>query len=232
MKKKTRNDTEEALKTISADRQRSNLLRKPEQRVLAWFVQRVPAKVTSNMFTFLGFLGSLIVLAAFIMAAFIDRTWLLLGIAGLMINWFGDSLDGRLAIYRHKSRKWWGFSLDLSVDWISTVLIGMGYVIYSDGIWEIVGYLFVAMYAWAMINTLMRYRITSQYTIDTGLLGPTEARLIIAAILITEVLVKDSIHAFLTSAALLLLAVNIYQLVNLLKVADERDKMEKENNKT
>ena len=66
------------------------------------------------------------------MAAYWDRLYLLLR-ARLIINWFGDSLDGRLAYYRNKPRKWYGFSLDITVDWFTTLLIGAGYAIYTSG---------------------------------------------------------------------------------------------------
>jgi hypothetical protein len=79
------------------------------------------------------------------------------------------------------------------VDWIGTILIGLGFVIYTEGVGELLGYGFVVLYGWAMITTLLRYKITGDYTIDSGLLGPTEVRIIVSAILLTEVLIKDTI---------------------------------------
>lgn len=66
-----------------------------------------------------------------VLATCINRYYLLLNIIGFIINWFGDSLDGRLAIYRNKSRKHYGFSLDLTVDWLTTVVVGLGFIIYN-----------------------------------------------------------------------------------------------------
>lgn len=227
MKPNTSQVAQEILKIISKDRIRTNLLRNSEQKALASLVQRVPSWVFPDLLTFVGFLGSLTVLLSFILATYINRYFLLLSLAGFFINWFGDSLDGRLAIYRNKSRKWYGFSLDLSVDWITTIVIGLGFVFYTEGIGELLGYGFVVLYGWAIITTLLRYKITGEYTIDSGLLGPTEVRIIISAILLTEVLIKDSIVWVSGLACIILLIVDIHDLLKLLKVAGDRDENEK-----
>jgi phosphatidylserine synthase len=44
-----------------------------------------------------------------------------MGYFGFAINWFGDSLDGRIAYYRNTPRKWYGFALDCIMDWLSLV---------------------------------------------------------------------------------------------------------------
>ena len=150
-----------------------------------------------------------------------------IGIIGFAINWFGDSLDGRLAYYRHRSRRWYGFSLDLTVDWLTTILIGWGYITYVNGIWEMLGYGFVAMYGWAIIITLIRYKVTGKYSIDSGLFGPTEVRIIICLILISEVLITNAIHYSAAAACILLFLVNFLDTFRLLRLADERDKEEK-----
>ena len=139
MKPNTSLVAQEILKIISKDRIRTNLLRNSEQKALVSLVQHIPSWVSPDLLTFVGFLGSLTVLLSFILATYINRYFLLLSLAGFFINWFGDSLDGRLAIYRNKSRKWYGFSLDLSVDWITTIVIGLGFVFYTEGAGELLG---------------------------------------------------------------------------------------------
>lgn len=214
----------EILKTISKDRSRTNLFKTFEQKTLVFLVQRIPSWINSDMLTFIGFIGSLIVLSSFILAAYIHRNYLFLGLLGFVINWFGDSLDGRLAYFRNQPRKWYGFSLDLTVDWITTILIGCGYMIYTDGNWKMLGFGFVVMYGWAMITTLLRYKVTGKYIIDSGWFGPTEVRIIISAIMVTEVLLPGS----LVYSAIIIVAVlfftNIADTRKLLKVADGLDK--------
>ena len=231
--KNPKNKDIDALSKISKDRNRTNLLKKYEQPLLAYLVQRIPSWVSSNMLTVTGFVGSLIIMGSFISAKFFDRYWLLLGVLGLVINWFGDSLDGRVAYYRNKSRKWYGFSLDFTVDWISNIITGFAYIIYVTGYPKMLGYCFVVLYGWAMIMALLRYKIVDKYTIDSGFLGPTEVRFVIAFMLILEVFVEGSIVYYGAIICIVLFIVNIIDFGKLLKMADERDIEErriKENN--
>jgi phosphatidylglycerophosphate synthase len=209
---------------IFSDRTRTNLLKNGEQRLLTFLVQHIPSWITSDMMTVLGFLGSMVVSASFIMAAYLHDTWLLLGLLGFLISWFGDSLDGRLAYYRKKPRKLYGFVLDITIDWISIILIGYGYIVYSEGNWEILGYIFVVLYGWEMIIALMRYKITGKYSIDSGILGPTEARIIISSLMVLEVLVKGSIKYSALFVVILVLVRNIIDTGKLLKISDDMDK--------
>lgn len=230
MKKPISEEIREIIKRISADRSRTNLLRNHEQRAIAFFLQRIPSWVTSDMLTFLGFVGTMITFAGFVLATYIHHGYLLLGVAGFAINWFGDSLDGRLAYYRKRPRKWYGFSLDLSIDWISTIILGWGYVFYAPDQWEMVGSGFVVLYGWAMIVALVRYKVTGNYTIDSGGLGPTELRIIISAILIAEVFVRGSILYAGVTACLLLFIIDIKDTIKLIRMANEKDIAERESN--
>ncbi|NTV84817.1 MAG: CDP-alcohol phosphatidyltransferase, partial [Bacteroidales bacterium] len=72
----------EVLNAISRDRIRTNLLRNPEQKAIAFLVQRIPAWISSNMLTAIGFSGNVIVFLGFILASFFGRNYLLLGILG------------------------------------------------------------------------------------------------------------------------------------------------------
>ncbi len=125
------------LKVIATDRNRTNILREWEQKTIAYLVQKVPSRITSDGLTAIGFFGNLLVASSFVLGAYLNRYWLLMSLLGFVINWVGDSLDGRLAYYRNKPRKWYGFSLDVSVDWVGTFLIGLGYTIYAPRDMEI-----------------------------------------------------------------------------------------------
>ncbi len=224
---KSRN-SEAVFDAISKDRHRTNILRKYEQKALVFLVQRIPSFISSDMLTGIGFIGSLITVFSFILATYVDRNFLLLGILGFLVNWFGDSMDGRVAYYRNTPRKWYGFSLDITVDWLTTILIGYGYMVYTDGVWEMLGFVFVVMYGWAMITTLLRYKVTGKYTIDSGLFGPTEVRVLISAILIAEVLFEGSIVYSALAACVILFIINIIDTRKLVSLANDRDLAEKQ----
>jgi phosphatidylglycerophosphate synthase len=219
----------DVLKAISKDRDRTNLLKNGEQRALAYLVQRVPSWMNSDMLTAIGFVGNIIVFLGFVLATHFSKYYLLLGVPGFFISWIGDSLDGRLAYYRNIPRKNYGFTLDITIDWISIILIGCGFIIYVDGIFDLLGYGFVVLYAWEMIIALIRFKITGKYSIDSGKLGPTEARIIIITLLVIEVLCQGSIIYSTSVIVVGLFIVNIIDTNKLLKIADMIDK--EENNK-
>jgi len=214
-------------KKLFSDRKRTNLLRGFEQRSIAYLVTVVPGFITPNILTGIGFVGGLFVLAGFVLASYLERTFLLLGVFGLLVNWFGDSLDGRIAYYRNIPRKWYGFSLDIIMDWINTVIMGLGFIIYLGEGYELLSYFFVSLYGWAMIITQLRYKITDRYTIDAGTVGPTEIRAIISLIFVLEVLFPGTVNVFSALVVLILLIVNIVDTGKLLKLGDARDLEEK-----
>ncbi len=219
------NQTERA-KTIFQDRKRTNILKTYEQQLISFLVKKTPLFITSNTLTFIGFLGSLLVFTGFLLATYLNRNYLLLGVIGFIINWYGDSLDGRIAYYRNTPRKWFGFALDIIMDWVATVFIGLGYVVYAKEELELAAFLFVVLYGWAMIISQIRYKITDNYTIDAGLLGPTEIRILLALVLVMEVIFKDSIQFFAITMCTLLFVINCIDTRNLLKLGDIRDREE------
>jgi phosphatidylglycerophosphate synthase len=218
--------TGEVKDSLFQDRVRTNLFRKLEQTAITYLVRRIPSWISSDMLTAIGFSGSFIVFLSFILATYFNRSFLLLCILGFTINWFGDSLDGRVAYYRKKPRRHYGFTLDITIDWLGIILIGYGFIIYTKGIWELLGYGFIVMYGWEIIIALMRYRLTGKYSIDSGILGPTEVRIVISAILLTEVVISGSIIYLSIAAVVIMFFVNIIDTRKLLKLADQMDIVE------
>lgn len=207
-----------------SDRKRTNVLKKAEQLTIVFLLPKVPKFISPNLLTLLGTLGSGFVFLAFVLGTYLTNWYLLLGIIGLAINWLGDSLDGRLAYYRNIPRRWYGFALDIIADWIGIVLIGFGYYIYAKNGTQIVAFAFVALYGWSIIISQLRYKITNEYSIDSGFVGPTELRFIIALILITEVLFQGSITYLAGLITIVLFIINIIDSLKLLKLGDLRDK--------
>lgn len=214
-------------KKLFQDRKRTNILSNPEQRLITFFLPRIPSWISSDGLTAIGFFGSLMIMCSFLLAEYVNRYLLLLAIVGFFVQWFGDSLDGRLAFYRNKSRKWYGFALDIVMDWVSTVMIGLGYVFYAAEDFKYSGFALVALYGWAMIISQLRYKITDRYTIDAGLLGPTEIRVIICLVLLLEVFVPFSINYCVIVICVILFFINIVDTKKLLDMGDARDKTEK-----
>lgn len=214
-------------KSIFKDRKRTNILRIGEQAAIYFLVNRTPGFITPNILTGIGMAGSVLVLVSFLLAFYLNIYFLLLGIAGLTLNWWGDSLDGRIAYFRNIPRKWYGFSLDIIMDWLSVVLMGLGYIVYAKDTFELAGFVLVVLYGWAMIIAQLRYKITDQYTIDSGVVGPTEIRVVIAFIFLLEVLVPGSLDYCIIAICVVLFIINLVDTNKLLALGDLRDKAEK-----
>jgi phosphatidylglycerophosphate synthase len=151
-----------------------------EKRALHWLAARLPAGVHSDHLTALGLLAMLAAGAAY---AFSGRyPWLLLVVnALLVVNWFGDSLDGTLARYRNRCRPRYGFYVDHVVDMFGAafVLGGLGLSAYMSP-WIAAGVLIV--YFMLAIHVYLATYALGVFKIAFGGLGGTELRLVAAAV--------------------------------------------------
>lgn len=215
------------LRTIAQDRDRTNILRNSEQKSIAYLVQRVPKWLTSDGLTAIGFFGNLFIGLSLVLAVYVSDVFLLLSLIGFVVNWYGDSLDGRLAYYRNIPRKWYGFSLDVTVDWVGLSLIGFGFFIYALPQWKWLGFVFIVLYGWEMITAQLRYKVTGKYSIDSGIFGPTELRIILMIIITLEYFFRGSVYYAISLSCLVLVVTNLMDMIKLLKDADSRDIMEK-----
>ena len=213
-------DTKQA---ISQDRKRTNILHDHELSLIAYLVERLPKWMTSNMLTSIGLMGNILVGLLMFIASIYGPIWLLLTPLAFFINWFGDSLDGRLAYYRGKPRKWFGFCLDIVVDWLGIIAIGLGYYSYVAPGWKLIGFIFVVLYGAEMIISQLRYKVTDKYSIDSGLLGPTEVRIILALLFCSEFFITGSIHWIGLAVSIVLLIAFLTDFRQLLQLADQRD---------
>ena len=158
-----------------AQRIQTSILNPLEKKVLVYLAQRLPAWVTSDMLTFVGFLGALIMAAGYGLSN-LDLHWLWLSCFGLLVNWFGDSLDGSLARVRNTQRKTYGFFIDHNVDVINETImfIGVGaspLVNMSFAMFALIAYFMLSVYVYIDCHLKGEMRLTY------GGLGPTEFRL-------------------------------------------------------
>ena len=158
-----------------AQRIQTSVLNPYEKKILVWLAQRMPAWVTSDMLTFVGFVGALIMATGYSLSN-LDLRWLWLSCFGLFVNWFGDSLDGSLARVRNTQRKTYGFFIDHNVDVINETImfIGVGVsplVNLSFAMFALVAYFMLSVYVYIDCHLKGEMRLTY------GGLGPTEFRL-------------------------------------------------------
>jgi len=161
----------------TAKREMSFLLARPERRLLLWIAPRLPAGWTPDLLTAIGVLGALIVGLGYALAKF-HPAWLWLASGGLVVNWFGDSLDGTLARVRHIERPKYGYYLDHAVDAITTTVIGTGiglsgYVALPVALGIVIAYL------WLSINVYLESAVFNLFDLGFGIFGPTEMRILL-----------------------------------------------------
>ena len=105
-----------------AKRQNRSFLAEAEQTAIRAILPRIPANIKSLDLTVIGMIGSL--MAAIGLVGCYWSYWLLIPtIAGVALNWFGDSLDGSLARFRKEERPRFGFLVDHTCDLFSQIVI-------------------------------------------------------------------------------------------------------------
>jgi phosphatidylglycerophosphate synthase len=212
----------------SIDRSRTNLLRGLEQPTLLFLCRVMPRFLTPDLLTAIGMVGTLIIFAAFYFASVThDKIYLVWAVLGFAINWFGDSLDGRIAYYRNTPRKWYGFALDCVMDWISLVFMSAGFFLYIDDYFKLFVFLFACNYGWVVIMAQLKYKITDKYSIDPGPIGPTEVRILLCLVIIAEWYFGNILIYFSTIGNIIFLVINLVDTFKLLKLGNERDAEEK-----
>ena len=163
-----------------SERIQTSILSRVEKKALVWLAGRQPRWVTSDFLTFVGVMGA-VLFAVGGMLAHIDLHYLWLGSLGLVVNWYGDSLDGTLARVRHTQRPIYGFFIDHTLDALAPCLfclgLGLSPVMRMDVALLIMGgYLCLSIYTY--ISTI----IIDEFRLTYGKLGPTEVRLILIAV--------------------------------------------------
>src|SRR5581483_416797 len=103
-----------------ATRLQHSFLAIPEKRLLVWMAEHTPDWINSDHLTVVGFAAQLLTGTSYALARG-NRAWLLIAIAFLVLNWFGDSMDGTLARVRHQQRPRYGFYVDHMLDSIGAV---------------------------------------------------------------------------------------------------------------
>ena len=107
--------------------------------------------------------------------------WLWVASGLLVVQWFGDSLDGTLARVRGIERPTYGYYLDHLVDAIATAAIGIGLGL-SPLMLLSIGTLIVVAYLILSINVYLESYALRPLLDRLRLIGPTEVRLILIAL--------------------------------------------------
>ncbi len=163
-----------------SERVRAAITADIEKRALVALAHRLPGWVNSDHLTVIGVIGAIGTGAGYALSVF-HVHWLWLASAMLVVNWYGDSLDGTLARVRHAQRPRYGYYLDHAVDAFTTVLIGVGIGL-SPFVSLYAGLGIVILYLLMSINVYLESAVFDEFKMDYGLIGPTEARILLIAL--------------------------------------------------
>ncbi|WP_422014694.1 CDP-alcohol phosphatidyltransferase family protein [Reyranella sp.] len=163
----------------SLTRSNQGWLSVPEQRVIAWIVPRLPRWMSPDFLTALGFGASLGALAAYALTPS-DPAWLWVVNVALIVNWFGDSLDGAVARRRRAERPRYGFFLDQSVDVLSQFLFAIGLGLSGFVSMEVAA-IGLATYLMMTAQSLLRAEVSRTFHLASAGFGLTEVRCLLLA---------------------------------------------------
>lgn len=158
----------------------TSILNSLEKKVLIWLAERQPKWMTSDMLTYIGTVGAIIIAIGYILSSR-NINYLWLSTLGFIINWYGDSLDGTLARVRNTQRPVYGYYIDHTVDAINEVVIFMG--IGLSGLMHL-EFSLMALVAYFLItiNVSINAHLKKEFKLTYAGLGPTEFRLIMIII--------------------------------------------------
>jgi phosphatidylglycerophosphate synthase len=159
-----------------AVRIQTSILNAGEKKILIWLAHRQPQWMTSDILTYIGTFGAIIIASGYILAS-LNINFLWLSSLGFIINWYGDSLDGTLARVRNRQRPIYGYYIDHTVDCINEFLIFLGIGLSGLMHFEL-ALLILTVYFMLTINVSINAHLKKEFRLTYAKLGPTEFRII------------------------------------------------------
>ena len=162
-----------------AARLQQSFLASTEKRLLVWMAERTPAWINSDHLTILGFAAQLMTGISYALAR-----WSHLGLLGaigfLILNWFGDSMDGTLARVRQKQRPRYGFYVDHMLDSVGAVAL-MGGLALSGCMTPAIAIGLLVLFLLLSIQSYLATYVLGEFRMSFWTFGPTELRLLLVA---------------------------------------------------
>jgi archaetidylinositol phosphate synthase len=140
---------------------------------------RLPSWVTPDHLTALGLAGALLAAAGYVASRW-SIDWLWAASAGLLINWFGDSLDGTLARLRKIERPRYGFFLDHTSDLFAQSIVFLALGLSPCARFD-VACLGLIAFLMVFVYTLICTEVHKTLRITYFGFGPTEIRALLFA---------------------------------------------------
>jgi len=156
-------------------RDHDSVLAASEKRLLVRMAGRLPAWVNSDHLTFTGTVAMLGIGAAY----WAGGAALLMVIPLLVLNWFGDSLDGTLARVRKQERPRYGYYVDHVLDAVGFAAL-FGGLMLGGHMTATIGLGFLAAYYLLVAEISMATHARGRFKMAFMKVGPTELRILLA----------------------------------------------------
>jgi phosphatidylglycerophosphate synthase len=161
-------------------RQHNSVLAAAEKRALIWIAQRLPSWINSDHLSALGLAAMAGAGASFWVAQSDPIAGALLVVLCLLLNWFGDSLDGTVARVRDQQRPRYGYYVDHVLDLAGTALLFAGLAA-SGYMSPMIASLVVAAFFLVSAETYLATHARGVFKMAFIGIGPTELRILLAA---------------------------------------------------
>jgi phosphatidylglycerophosphate synthase len=160
-------------------RENSSVLAAVEKRLLIRIARKLPPVINSDHLTDLALLS---MFGAGLCFALIPRSgWFAAAFVGLLvINWFGDSLDGTVARVRDRQRPRYGFYVDHTIDLAGTAALVAGMAL-SGMMSPAIGFALLAAYFMVAAESFLATHSVGVFRMSFAGFGPTELRIVLAA---------------------------------------------------
>ena len=161
-------------------RQHDSVLAAAEKKALIWMASRLPRWINPDHLSALGLIAMAGAGVSFWLMATDPYSGAALVAVCLVLNWFGDSLDGTLARVRNQQRPRYGYYVDHVLDLAGTALL-FGGVTASGLISAPVGAVVVAGYYLVAAETFLATHSRGLFKMAFAGIGPTELRVLLIA---------------------------------------------------
>lgn len=160
-------------------REHGSILAGLEKRALIWLAVRLPRRIGADHLTALG-LAAMAGVGASFWASRWHEAALLGVVAGLVLNWLGDSLDGTVARVRNQQRPRYGFYVDHVVDITGMALLCAGLAA-SPHMSPTVALALLAAFVMVSAEAFLATCACGVFRLSLAKVGPTELRILLAA---------------------------------------------------
>ncbi|MFI4911721.1 MAG: CDP-alcohol phosphatidyltransferase family protein [Sedimentisphaeraceae bacterium JB056] len=154
-----------------------SLLHRPEEKLKAFLVPKVPQGIETYHLTLTTILWSVLILLFGFLARY-NMIWLCGSSLMIFMQYITDLLDGAIGRKRDTGLIKWGFYMDHFLDYIFLCSILISYSFLLPDHYNFMLFFLLALFGSFMVNSFLDFAATNEFRISYLGIGPTEIRLV------------------------------------------------------